>query len=426
MLATNKWRLLTIVAGLLWANAIDSPLANSPRALTQQQQQPYQIQPQTLSSPDGVTLQHFYPPAAAVATNRNGRSSTAATRNLYQPYNVFSNVDNIRFTANKRVSNNRAERQLFGSFRYGNNSAKRRSDSLPEINSSLPVQGPRRSKAKSPYSFIPLNQFKDPDSPANTLTLRPNTSINNATIQDGIQSRTDTNLYPPEESTSTRSKIVFPNDSNNRNQHDITGRRSGIQFTAQSLKLENPFQPQGYREDNPSSPNYQFPYVEELSFGGSETDAQYARGPPIEQARVPSTIQQQISTNSKIAFRDEVTKFGDINGPITSLQHRQFNDLSDNKPFTIRPYDAFSSGYYTSSYDEFSRSPRYNSPPPNKVVDYSDYPGPPRSRLINPWKSSRTPRVVFPQNTGEGGSFPTGAGAIATGGTYSSDNVVFR
>lgn len=414
MLATNKWRLLSIVAGLLLAHAIDSPLANTPRALTQQ--------PQTFAATEGVTLQQLHPSAIGII-NRSARSST--TRNLYQPYNVFSKVDNVRFTANNGVSHNRVDRQMFGSFRFANDGAKRRSDSLSVVNSSFPILGGaqnRRTKSKSQYSFIPLNQFKDPDAPSNTLMHRSTDRINNATILDGIQSRTDSNVFPEESPISSRSKIVFPTDSN-RNQHDITGRRSGIQFAAQSPKLETPFQPQGYREDNPSSPNYQFPYIEELSLGGSEPDNRYARGIPFEQSRTPSTIQQQISANTPIAFRDDVTKFGDINGPITSLQQRQYNDFSDNRPFTIRPYDS-SSGYYTSNYDEYSRSPRFNSPPPNKVVDYSDYPGPPRSRLITPWKSSRTPRVVFPQNTGDDGGFPTGAGS--TGGTYNSDNVVFR
>lgn len=413
MLETNKWRLLTIVAGLLLANAIDSPDASSYRALTQRPQT-------TFIAPKGVTLQQFNP--TAVGINRSsGRSST--TRNLYQPYNVFSKVDNVRFTADKSVPSNRNERQMFGSFRFTNN-PKRRSDSIPEFNSSITVpnisQQKRRSQSKSQYSFIPLNQFNDPDAPSNTLMHRSVDNTSNSTLVKGIQSRTDFNVYPIE-STSSGSKIVFPTDST-KTQHDITGRRSGIQFSAQSPKLEIPFQPQGYREDNPSSPNYQFPYVEELSVGGFEPDTRSARGIPFEQQRVPSTI-QQLSANTQTSFRDDVTKFGDINGPITSLQQRQYNEYSDNKPFTIRPFDA-SPGYYTSIYDEFNRSPRFNSPPPNKIVEHSDYPGPPRSRLITPWKSSRTPRVVFPQNTAEGSSFPTGTGV--TGASYGSDNVVFR
>lgn len=414
MLATNKWRLLTIVAGLLLAHAIDSPLANPSRALTQQQQV--------------VTLHQFNP--AAVGINADARSSI--TRNLYPPNDVFSKVDNVRFTTDKRVSRNQVERQTFGSFRYSNGASRRRSDNIHVVNSSLAVQGggaphSRRTKPKSQYSFIPLGQFNEPDAQSTGLTQRANDHHpTNATLLDGIQSRTDTNVFGGE-STSSRSKIIFPSDAPISNtQHDITGRRSGIQFAAQSQKLETPFQPQGYREDNPSSPNYQFPYIEELSVGGLEPDTRYARGVTFEQSRVPSTIQQQLAGNSQIAFRDDVTKFGDNNGPITSMQHRKYYDFSDNKPFTSRPFDA-NAGYYTSSYDEFSRSPRFNSPPPNTFVEYSDYPGPPRSRLITPWKSSRTPRVVFPQNTGEGASFPTGTAAGTTSGvTYGTDNVVFR
>lgn len=401
MLGTNKWRLLSIVAGLLLAHAIDSPAANPPRTITHT--------PQPFAAPQGVTLQQFYP---STGTSQSGRSTS---RNLYQPYDAFSKIDNVRFT-DKRETSNRGGRQLFGSFRYTNN-GRRRSDSVQTFNSSSPAAVVSSShrlvpRSKPQYSFIPLNQFKDPDAPSNTLTERSQNIPTNVSLSDEIQPRTDINIYAEE----TRSKIVFPSES--ANAQDITGRRSGIQFAAQSQKLEIPFQPQGYREDNPTNPNYQFPYSEELSQGGFEPDTRYTRGISFEQQRVPSTAQQHQS--NQITFRDDVTKFGDVNGPVTSLQQRQYSDYS---PFTSRPFD---SGYYTSSYDEFSRSPRYYSPPPAaKFVEYSDYPGPPRSRLITPWKSSsRTPRVVFPQ-TGDDG-FPTGSASGATGGSYNSDNVVFR
>lgn len=411
MLGPNKWRLLTIVAGLLLAHAIDSPVRtsiSSPQVLSTRS---------TSTANLGLSVQHVVPSWTASA-----RSAATGTRNLYRPYQTFSNIDNVRYVEKRFGNEQRNARQSFGSFRYPENSfdvSRRRSDGsiVSNVTDAATTKRPQRTK-RPIYAYIPLGQIQNAASGNTTYDMTSTTS--NTTNIDEIQSRTDTNIFPDE--VTTRSKITFPGAAA---EQDITGRRSGIQFAAQSQKFGNLFQPQGYREDNPSNPNYQFPYSEELSaVFNTEQEPRYTRGISFEQPRQPTTaqqqqqLQQQQQSSTGNIFRDDVTKFGDVNGPVTALQHRQYSDYID-KPY-YRPYE--NNGYY-SSFDEYSRSPRYYTPP-KAYVEYSEYPGPPKSRLITPWKSSRTPRVVFPQ---AGDTFPSGSGSTGTGSSsYASDNVVFR
>lgn len=398
MLGPNKWRLLTIVAGILLAHAIDSPVRVPRTTLVQHQQYP---------------------------------SSVSNVRNLYRPYQIFSNVDTVRYVDRQYPANERTARQAFGSFRYTDSSRRRSDIRLNHTEDAAAAAATTKSPTRLRPVFIPLNQETKP-----SITKSESTPISlNTTIIEEIQSRTDANIFT--ESTN-RQQIKFPDSSAVaaaalplRSADDITGRRSGIQFTAQSQKFKNVFQPQGYREDNPDSANYQFPYSEELSSSAFD-DLRYTRGVAAA-AAAPITAQQQdklqkVESNAGVRF-DDVTKFGDVNGPVTAtLQQRQYSEYID------RPYDgrsAYDSGsYYSSPYDEYSRSPRYYTAPKAAYVEYSDYPGPPRSRLITPWKSARSPRVVFPQ---AGDVFPSGAASVApvsasgsAATSYNSDNVVFR
>lgn len=419
MLGPIKWRLLTIVAGLLLANAIDSPVRTSvsPSVLSQRVT--------TTPTGSGLTVQQLPP---------TWTSKTA--RNLYRPYQTFSNIDTVRYVERRfpvgSSGSERNARQVFGSFRYPENSfdvSRRRSDGSFPMNGTqhhIEITTRRPNRTRPIYAYIPLEQFQsDARSPAvgNVSVTSVPSAANTTSSIDVIQSRTDANIFSEEEVTSP-SKVIFPGSIADKATLDITGRRSGIQFSAQSQKFENLFQPQGYREDNPSSPNYQFPYSEELS-SVYDQEARHTRGISFEQpaARQPTTIQQ---SNAQKAFSDDVTKFGDVNGPVTSLlQQRQYSEYID-KPFG-RPSSYDNSGGYYSSFDEYSRSPRYYAPPKAAYVEYSEYPGPPRSRLITPWKSSRTPRVVFPQTSD---AFPTGSASSTSGASsssgYASDNVVFR
>lgn len=403
MLGPNKWRLLTIVAGILLAHAIESP-SRSPRIL--------QSKP---SAQLGLTIQRALP------WNRDRRSSVGevrASRNLYTPHKRFSNVDDVRFVERHQGTTDWNWRTTFGAFRYAPNAVdmRRRSDELTQValyelvNSTaqpldtsviagttiapVETQAVRRPK----YKYIPLRTNHVASDLPQTLYLKNN----------GVDR--SVNLYP---SSTDINKVVFPDavttptalaNTAVTSTEDIQGRRSGIQFTAQSPSFSSLFVPQSYQEDNPNHPNFQTPYSEELSSGSDNTETRATRGVTYESP--PRTAITFPVSNTK-PFRDDVTKFGDINGPVTSVQ-RQFNDFLEKQG--IRTYENI---YYQDEY----RNPRHYFPP-KSYVEFSEYPGPPRSRLIVPWKSSRTPRVVFPQGDG----FPSSPGVS----NYQTNDVVFR
>lgn len=217
---------------------------------------------------------------------------------------------------------------------------------------------------------------------------------------------------------------------------DLQGRRSGLTFMQQTLRFDPPYMPKSYQEDDPSHPNFQNPYNEELS-AVEPTEIRTARGvhyenyqhraPVVSAAAVVSSPGSSVlqfpgpSTNHKPSFRDDVTKFGDVDGPITSMQQRQYSDFFEG----LRTYENI---YYT---DDYRRPRQYYppappQPPPPSIPQqstqkFTDYSGQAlRSRLIVPYKSSRTPRVIFPSND----NLP---GGLYNGEQYSqNDNVVFR
>ncbi len=408
MLGPNKWRLLTIVAGVLLAHAIDSPVRRSPISL-----------PRNYDTLEHATaIEHFTPAV------RIGRTA----RNLYKPYQTFSNVDNVRYI-DKRFWTDRSGRSAgaFGAFRYPYNDVSRRSDDShsQQSNSTItssqeltpsPVAATKptkREKVTRPtYTYIPLKLFDEQNQPKINFTNTPITTTTTPTEE--IQSRTDTDLFAE---PVTDSSELFPSIA--ALTQDIEGRRSGIQFSTQSQKLESPFTPQSYREDSLNNQDFQLPYSEELS-PPDGSDVRYSRQVSYESRpiRFPTSDRQPVNEQ----FRDDVTKFGDVNGPVT-VQHRQYSEYSDY----VRPsYES-----YYSSDDYNSRPPRHYFPP-KSYVEYSDYPGPPRSRLTSPYKSSRTPRVVFPQSdltfpgTASGSSATSGTSAVGAGSAYGNDNVVFR
>lgn len=396
MLGPNKWRLLTIVAGVLLAHAIDSPpVRRSVNYLPR--------------SYDTSTIDH----ATAIEPYTSRHIKTA--RNLYKPYQTFSNYDNVRYI-DKRFWTDRSARSSaapFGAFRYPYYDVSRRSDETLNSTVTFQEQTPsppvKQENVKRPtYTYIPLQLFDEQNQPKINITSPTTTT----TLTEEIQSRTDTDSFV--EPVIDDSEPSYPSTK------DIEGRRSGIQFSAQSQKLDSPFTPQSYREDSPNNPEFQLPYSEELSQPDSSSDVRYSRQVSYDQPSRPirfPTSDRQIANEP---FRDDVTKFGDVNGPVT-VQHRQYSDYSEY----IRPsYES----YYSDDYS--SRPPRHYFPP-KSYVEYSDYPGPPRSRLTSPYKSSRTPRVVFPQSdltfpgTASGSSGTSAIGGSTASG-YGNDNVVFR
>lgn len=399
MLGPTKWRLLTIVAGILLAHAIDSPV-RTPRILSRR------------SYYDGSQL--------ALSIQRLIPLNEHYTRNLYAPYERFSSKGIGPITSSPvHVRNGKT---AFGTFRYSPtyNDMSRRYDDMNFQNSNASLINIR--PITNHHKYIPFIYVTQ-----NSSDLSAENSSGQLSTQ--IQSRTDSShadsYQQSVRSDSPTNKVIFPFDPDFElapNNSELKGRRSGIQFPVQSQKIPiNTFVPQGYREDNPNNPNFQLPYSEELS--PIETiDVRLARGVSSltgDATTNPKVIGQQQLTairpvnklSQTIVFRDDVTKFGDINGPITSaVQQRQSSD-------SMRiPYEN-SGTYYP--LDDFVRSQRQYFPP-KSYVEYSEYPGPPRNRLQSGWKSSRTPRVVFPQSD----TFPTGPSSNAN--NYNIDNVVFR
>lgn len=448
MLGPTKWRLLTIVAGILLAHAIDSPV-RSPRILS-----PRSSSASSSSGYDGAGNQ------LALSIQRFVPWNDRYTRNLYSPYDRFSNIDNIRITTSNTANTNnmREARNAISSFRYSPSyyDLNRRSDDqfksyifnasigtpISSISTNPNANNQIRPKPSN-HKYIPLLDFPTNSNDeihqnfSQSIQMPNNKKIQSRTDVAHVYQSTIENPFPknvvfPSDTTTTGAKSsssIAPSDS------DLKGRRSGIQFSAQPQTIPiNVFIPQGYREDNPNNPNFQFPYSEELSPSDTTTDVRFARGiagqigdaeniygQQQQQQQPPQLNFPQNKISQTVVFRDDVTKFGDINGPITSMvQQRQFSDSVRN------PFDT--GGYYSS--DEFGRSPRLQQQqqhyfPPKSYVEYSEYPGPPRNRLQPGWKSSRTPRVVFPQ----GEPFPTGSGSgngVTGTNNYNLDNVVFR
>lgn len=490
MLGPNKWRLLTIVAGILLAHAIESPTRSSsstrlapipsPSASLTSSQQPqyHQSLPSTAPTNIGLTIEQVLP-----GSKNNDRTA----RNLYTPFKRFSNVDTVRFVERRHIQANDLNnvQTSFGAFRYAHApspslTSRRRSDIDSQqigiyelINTTYAQNGesiattsrPTLLSARQPkYNYIPLRQhYKGKTNKLETSgqQIRNLEYFDRTTPSQEFQSRTDLNIYqseqiplqqekelrqthpqefiepdfqPQAQQTQQQqlpqskqqlqayqpqvisTKIVFPDSevptvTRNANQHDeIQGRRSGITFTPQTPKSGTPFIPHSYQEDDPASPNFQNPYSEEL---GEQNEIRTARGAVYDNYPSRSTV--HFPGPSSKPFRDDVTKFGDVNGPVTSVQ-RQFSDYLEAQG--IRTYENI---YYSDDY----RRPRqyYPSVPKSPYYDYSEYTSqPPRSRLIQPYKSARSPRVIFPTND----NYQSGLGVSSYDNYNNNENIVFR
>lgn len=478
MLSSNKWRLLTIVAGILLAHAIDSPNRSAPRINQSSQQSPsYRSAPPT-STHLGLTLEKVVP---LWNNNKRSFSQKRLARNLYTR---FSNIDDVRYIErhqNGYRNNVHDSPTIFGAYRYASPSYLNEGSSIrrSDIDASLFTHGFKNGTASNHFEEDIARTLK----PTTLQVIKRHkyqyiplsgTAIESTTLPDPeIRSRTDLNEYPDENhqhengnvdienedsltagtelkehdqdeqlaeqseqipqalalrsayQSHSSNKISFPTanptyrilsetQTQSNDDNDIRGRRSGMIFTQQSPKFDPPFIPQSYQEDDPSHQNFQAPYSEELSVEPAEIRT--ARGAQFESYSHRSSVVQfpgPSSNHNTKSFRDDVTKFGDINGPITSLQQRQFSDYHEG----IRTYDNI---YYSDDY----RRPRHYYPSASKSPFYefnNEYANQPlRSRLIVPYKSSRTPRVIFPSNDNS----PNG---IFNGENYNNnDNVVFR
>ncbi|XP_055642277.1 uncharacterized protein LOC129779048 isoform X2 [Toxorhynchites rutilus septentrionalis] len=459
MLGPTKWRLLTIVAGILLAHAIESPHSKSNKL---------KGQVRTFTNPDlGLRIEQIEP----------WGSRTITSRNLLVPHDSFSNVDHVRYI-DSRSTNSRLMRNTFGAFRFAGpiqphqvplpqqrkskSFQNRRSDDdsyQPGVRvvpiDSIPLQNPQpiaqpiyqeqqrilelsniTRARQSRYKYIPLGQFYQPN--PHTSNLKP---IKNTFPPKTTQNDEPHNVVFPEDGTPFDINTSLEANDTQTDAFTRSARRSGIQFPTGPYKVANPFLPQGYNEEHfavtDNLGEYQRPVSTAEDYDDTEPyDTRQQRSPTS--APVPESDHVEISRNMyatryfrdfprpqptpldlrpaeslarpsrlvefpgvvnvKQPFRDEVTKFGDVNGPITAVQ-RPYIDYGDGKR-----YRAYDPNYYLDS--PYQPNRHYF---PAKL-----YTEPNQKIYQPPWKS-RTPRVVFPQGDL---SSPSGLGTI--------DNVVFR
>ncbi|XP_055846396.1 uncharacterized protein LOC129912255 [Episyrphus balteatus] len=367
MLESNKWRFLTIVAGLILTNAIDSPVRTG----------------QLHSLADHS---QFNQRTASVQLT-SGTHRTA--RNLYAPFNVFPKVDDISFPRSHRRSDGSLVKS-FGAYRNGRNAQRRSDDGSQTVFQQSPENQTRTGRN---YVYIPLQQGGSNEG----LTKR---NITFGQIRPPIlDDQVPVEGYNGELFVNDRTERS-PQSEDKIDVDDLSGRRIGFQFpNSYSLNTDFPFHPQGYREDNPiftDTGSYERPYSEESLDGSSS-------GHSVE---FPGLSANTKPYSGKL-YRDEVTKFGDVNGPIAAAPRPQrgifFGDGErDHRTGGPRPFAP--PKIFTPDYNEFG----------------SDYAGSRKSRYY-PFKSSRSPRVVFPANDNLGTT-----SASSGSGAYFSDNVAFR
>lgn len=374
------------------------------------------------------------------------RDQKNTARNLYAPYQSFSKADVANFP-NVVIRPDGSAAQTFSAYRKGRSGAanlhqaNRRSDNAEveiinapavELPSSPLITIPKnvvpatlatnftRQGRKRNYLYIPLQQ--DP-SQNYLLQLKPK---GNASLSDLGPPTSDVLPAVPEigeevtpSADRTERSDSFPvstptsTDRYDRGE-ETSSRRVGFQFPSYSLSPSSPFQPQGYREDNPvfgdtsgfeEVPLQDKRLTRQLVFEPDVSPTSYSYDfSGIGASTIPHTLNSAVAAGKQ--YREEVTKFGDINGPITALPQRPqrglfFGDTEFRTGSLVRPFT-----------------------PQKTFNDYIGAVDPSSSRKSRyyPFKSSRSPRVVFPTNDNVGATGPSSTGT----GVYFNDNVVFR
>ncbi|SPP74452.1 uncharacterized protein LOC117592419 isoform X2 [Drosophila guanche] len=432
--------------------------------------------PTTVSTGQLLAGHQLLPWQATAATSSSPYATVTlapTARNLFAPYQRFSQQDDISFKDVRQRSDGTIV-QSFGSYRTARQSggpaaaaAQRRSDAAVEIIPAPSVELPQgelitipkqlvptmpenvtRQGRQRNYMYIPLQTEADPDSAGALLQLRPS---RNATLSslgppaDGVaavahqfgaelatQGSPEQQPLELDPERTERSDLVASASSTDTLEYaepENTSRRVGFQFPSYSLKPASPFHPQSYREDNPifgetSAAGFEpQPYSEDASPTPTQYEAhetRHTRQLYFDSDVSPSSFEfPGLASNSKPhglkLYRDDVTKFGDINGPITALPQRPQR------------------GFYFGD-TEFRTGPpapiRQFGPQKNfqEYVGPSDYQGSRKSRYY-PYKSSRSPRVVFPSNDNVGTtgvSGPASSSGPSGTGVYFSDNLAFR
>lgn len=456
MLGPNKWILFTIVGGVLLSihiHAIDAPakslISPAVQSFTNQKL--------------GITVENFQNFAAI--------SSRRQSRNLVPPYQEFSNRDRVQFI-DSRTRNSRNLPGTFGSFRIEIPSTsvpnfRRRSDEYDDTVGTFPA-GQQQQSYDISYDFdypsddngtfgllssnyqpfqnkvIPISFSRATEGqstlPSTTSTLKNNVKLADDESKSAEMSSTSSTSSTSSSTASKESeerssrmvdetaenesnddksdKVRFPDESLPQPEA-LTARRSGLQFeqsTESEMKQQqtyNPFIPQSYSEESyhfgDTIPHFQRPYNEETLESSNENERismgnRYYR--PFIQPIQP--------------FRDEVTKFGDINGPITAF-NRPIREFMDSAASTLLSFPRTSQfdSIPSIGYFESSRPPRHYFPAKAYTEYAPDYAAPKYLQPSYTWKQTRQPRVVFPP--------PNDFAQGTVGTTYvGNDNIVFR
>ncbi|XP_050100953.1 uncharacterized protein LOC126581390 [Anopheles aquasalis] len=503
MLGPTKWRLLTIVAGILLAHAIESPNAkNTNNKLNAQV-------PRTFANPGLGSVR-----VEQVSPWSTGQSRPA--RNLLVPHQLFSRVDNIRYI-DSRTPNSRNLHSTFGAFRYdqtpqqaatvaaaseehheANGAVQRRQSKAFQMRrSDETVEGPlagvgeqsaaisvlpspeqqqqgyeqynyyqnvsrqqRQQQQQHRYKIIPISYFYQEDgqpSPADLKPAQPNhppKDTENDEPPHGSKLPSEEDREPVDQSEEAANGSSYSRSDTPM----IGARRSGLKFPGPVLKAANTFTPQGYSEESLTLGDnlgiFQQPVSTADEYGplegsdpaivGGGFDARQTRasdddftrnlyanryfrdfpgrpGPPPgplldlrpaeSLARPSRLIEFPGAVNVKQPFRDQeqVTKFGDVSGPVTAIQRPFGGDFGiGDGAKSFRTFDP--NGYYTDSPYQSVPVNGGGRPPYFPAKLYTE----PNQKIYQPLWKTRSPRVVFPQGDLSG---PSGFGV---------DNVVFR
>lgn len=422
MLGPNKWILFTIVGGIVLSIQIDA-IGSPTKALTSPEVQSF------TNTKLGITIENL---------QNVPISSRRQLRNLVPPYQEFSNVDSIQYI-DSRSRNSKNLPGTFGSFRLDGANLRvsspspfrRRSDEyddsigtypVPQLTDDINYDFDYTNEDNSSLALIQnsdngYNRFQNKIIPITFSQLSPR-DVKYVKPEGDESDSNETNAEAKEsaersskqlEDKNSSDQIRFPEEETNA--EALTARRSGIQFAENESEIKpqnyNPFVPQAYSEES-------------LNFGDAIPHFQrpFNNDDYVENENERSAVGNRYYRPFIQPFRDEVTKFGDINGPITAFNRpaRDFSDQVIN--FPRAQFEA--TGYYEQQPDNV-RPPRHFFPP--KV--YTEYAGdfPPQMNAkyyqqpTYSWKT-RQPRVVFPP-----ADFTQGT----TGTTYvGNENVVFR
>jgi hypothetical protein len=401
--SNNKWMILTVVGVTLASiciNAIDSPTKTL-----------FDPEVQSFTNENlGITVENL---------NKVPKSSRRHLRNLVPPYQEFSNIDRIQLIDIKS-RNSKNLPSTFGTFRFDDVNTRssspspfrRRSD---EYDDSIGTYPASQIAYDLNYDFDYANEdnttlTRTGDNDYNTfhnkvipISFAPNgvVKVSNKTLDN------DTDNGKNRESKELDENFNFSSEA-------LTARRSGIQFAENESEVRhqnfNPFVPQSYSEESlnfgDAILNLQRPYHSD------ETDRSASENENDRSANTNRYYRPFIGP-----YRDDVTKFGDVSGPVTAFNRPAVRDFTSDQ-VVFFPRNQYESTGGASYYEpENSRIPRTHFFPPKVYTEYpTEFPASQKYYQQPSYAVKvRQPRVVFPPPD------------FGPGTTYvGNDNVVFR